>query len=112
MGVRLPMKGYRDYLRRKPYQAMVSLASPILVILDRDDPGFDKRAADSLKSAISSNAPGSDVMVLSGLEKYGGKVELVDGNWKYEPREELFENLKSWINKTRAEKTDSGTGPA
>jgi hypothetical protein len=110
MGARLPIKGYRDYIGRSPHQLMLSANGPLLVILDRDDPSFDKKVSDALRQALSLNARESDVVVLDRFGQYGGSVDLVGGKWQYVPKEELFIALRDWIDKVRARDNDQKEG--
>ncbi len=103
IGIRLPLKGYRDYLARRPYRMMVSLENPLLVILSRDEPYFNRRTVDALRLAVTSKGDESDVLVLDKLGSCGGTVELVDGKWQFKPKKELFSAVKNWIDKVQVE---------
>lgn len=99
MGVKLPVKGYREYIKRRPYQKMLSCTSPILVVMGRNSLNYDKEAMEVLRSDIRLTTPESDVVFVDKLETYGGSIKFLDGKWEYVPQSELFIILKSWIDK-------------
>lgn len=82
---------------------MVSLENPLLVILGRDEPYFNRRTVDALRLAVTSKGDESDVLVLDKLGSCGGTVELVDGKWQFKPKKELFSAVKNWIDKVQVE---------
>ncbi|MBU1894560.1 MAG: alpha/beta hydrolase [Candidatus Omnitrophica bacterium] len=100
LGIKLPLKEYRDFLRRNSYSAVELLDKPLLLAFSRDNNFFDAQGVNDLKKLISDkHAKGlsGKAMVFKNSGYYMGKLIIKNGLWTYEPNKEVFQFIKDWI---------------
>jgi pimeloyl-ACP methyl ester carboxylesterase len=99
MGVKMPAREYRSYLRRDTYEAISGITKPIMIISGRDDHKLDVRVLDDLAADFRVRNDQSVVDLLHKTGPYAGEIKRIDGRWEYIPEKEVFEGIKNWIEK-------------
>ena len=92
----LPVKAYREYLLRKPYDEILTFERPLLLVLGKDDINFYPGVAATLKSMFAKKE-NVKIAVFRSLGLYLGGLEWHDQQWKFRVDEEIPRLLGGWI---------------
>ncbi|MGD2279543.1 MAG: alpha/beta hydrolase [Candidatus Omnitrophota bacterium] len=98
MGSRVPLKGYREFIARAPYEKVLSFDKPLLMIFGRKDEDFDPQITEKLKKALSEvNKKNVKVAVIVNLDGYMGTGVAYDDITYFEANKDALQLIKNWI---------------
>lgn len=97
MGKKIPVKFYREYIGRKPYEAMVTCEKPLLIICGKNDKESYSKAIEGLKSLLTQSGTGKLTTVNGLMRPYMGTWEKNGENWVFIPNEDLITLVRNWI---------------
>ena len=100
LGEKIPVKEYRDFLQRQVSQSLEAFDRPVLVVVGRNDEGFDSKMIARIESALTKRGDGSKVVIIRALGQYAGNVEFRDGKWSFVPERNIVDLVSDWLKKT------------
>ncbi len=98
----LPVKAYREYLLRKPYEEILAFERPLLLVFGKDDINFYPGAAATLKSMFAKKE-NVKIAVFRSLDLYMGGLEWHEQQWEFRVNEEISRLLGGWLRKNNQE---------
>ncbi len=96
MGKKLPLKAYREYLDRKPYEAILAFNGPLLMVFDKEDIYFRPKIVKSLKS-LPAGGKNARIAIFRDLGYYMGDMENKGGNRDFKLDRDVIVVIKKWI---------------
>jgi len=96
-GIRLPLKEYRDFLSRKPYNAMLSFDRPVLLVLGRDDRYFDALEVEVVSGTFERAKGKSKASIHRKIGEYVGTMEEQGDSWSFEINSDAVSIINSWL---------------
>lgn len=97
MGAKLPLREYREFIARKPYEAVLSFDRPLLLVFGRDDKNFNMQAVNELKKLLVEKNLHSRVAVFRKAGAYMGKMMKQDNSWTFVPNKDVLDLIRNWI---------------
>jgi pimeloyl-ACP methyl ester carboxylesterase len=98
MGLRVPVKAYREYITRRSYEAALSFDRPLLMVFGQKDPDFDSQLTDNLEKALKADKKDlAKVAVVRNLDGCMGKGIEYNSLWDFEINEDVPVLIESWI---------------
>jgi alpha/beta superfamily hydrolase len=104
LGVTVPVKEYREFIERKPYEAMISFNRPLLLVLGRDDMCFDPKVVDRLEKTLKETNKANKVAVFRNLGPYMGEMVEKGTVWSFAINSDVVRLINTWVH-------DNGTLP-
>ena len=96
-GIKMPVKAYREYINRRPFEAISSSGKPVLLVLGKNEGGFDPGIVEKLRYSKGSGDR-VKVAVYRNLEPYAGKMKVQkDGSWEFEAEQDILQLVAIWI---------------
>jgi len=119
MGAKLPLGEYREFIARKPYEAVLSFDRPLLLVFGRDDKNFNMQVVNELKKSLVEKNLHSRVAVFRKAGAYMGKMMKQDNSWTFVANKDVFDLIRNWIIKNGVYQerspitgsADAGTAP-
>jgi esterase/lipase len=99
MGVRTPLKEYREFMARRPYETILSSDKPLLLIFGKDDKRFNLQAVEGLKESLEKKDHRDKVAVFRNLDTYMGRMEMYDDSWGFTVNKDVLDLIGNWIRK-------------
>ncbi|MFQ5952941.1 MAG: alpha/beta hydrolase family protein [Candidatus Omnitrophota bacterium] len=97
MGAKVPLKGYRDYIIRQPYETVLLFDRPLLVIFGKKDTDFDPQAVDRLEKVLKeSERDTTKFAIFRNLDGYMGMGAGHNSSWGFEVNEDVLQFIKNW----------------
>ncbi|MGB3111434.1 MAG: alpha/beta fold hydrolase, partial [Candidatus Omnitrophota bacterium] len=91
MGVKVPRKGYRDYIVRAPYKAVLSSNKPLLMIIGRKDEEFDPQITENLRKSLAEiKKENVKMATIMNLDGYMGMGIEPGCTWNYKINSDAF----------------------
>ncbi|MFC1480327.1 alpha/beta hydrolase family protein [Candidatus Omnitrophota bacterium] len=105
LGVKVPIKEYREFMARDSYGTIISFDRPLLVVVGKDDKYFNARLVDKLKKELIKKDRRNNVALFKSPGAYMGRMVGQDGSWTFSPNKDVFDLVREWIaeNGTREE---------
>ncbi|MGB2600030.1 MAG: alpha/beta fold hydrolase [Candidatus Omnitrophota bacterium] len=102
MGMKVPLKGYREYITRVPYEAVLTFDKPLFMIFGRQDMNFDAQSAEDLKKTLrEARKDDIHMAVIGNLNSHMGmsseRTELLD----FKVNEDVPQLIENWARKER-----------
>jgi pimeloyl-ACP methyl ester carboxylesterase len=102
LGVKVPLKGYREYIARVPYETVLYFDKPLFMIFGRKDISFNAQAAEDLKKAV--RGAGKDeinIAVIERLNSFMGKNPESDELLDFELNKDVLRLIENWAKKEK-----------
>ncbi|MCK4852033.1 MAG: alpha/beta hydrolase, partial [Candidatus Omnitrophica bacterium] len=96
MSKKLPLKACREYLDRKPYDTIIALKRPLLMIFGKDGRNFRPKAVESLKSLLADRGE-VKIAVFRNLGTYMEKREESGENGDFNLNEDVVQLIKARV---------------
>ncbi|MBL7072416.1 MAG: hypothetical protein ISS33_01395 [Candidatus Omnitrophica bacterium] len=80
LDVKVPVEGYKNFLLRDPYEAVIAFRKPLLLVFEKGNTFFDSRAVSFLRKLISESKSSAKVQVVRDLgfdEQMASKKEIL-----------------------------------
>ncbi|MGB3113938.1 MAG: hypothetical protein WBC00_04915, partial [Candidatus Omnitrophota bacterium] len=98
MGVKVPRKGYRDYIVRAPYKAVLSSNKPLLMIIGRKDEEFDPQITENLRKSLAEiKKENVKMATIMNLDGYMGMGIEPGCTWNYKINSDAFKLILNWL---------------
>ena len=97
MGVKVSLRGYREFIARDSYEAMLSFDRPLLLILGRDDRRFDSQTVERLKATLEKKDRRDKVAIFRNLDVYMGKMVARGSSWSFSINKGVLDLIRNWI---------------
>ncbi len=97
MGVRIPLKEYREFIARRPYEAVLSFDRPLLLIFGRDDKRFNSQAVEELKKSLEKKDRRNRIAIFRNLGVYMGRVTAHGSSWSFSVNKDVVDLIRNWI---------------
>ncbi len=110
LGVRVPLKDYRGFLDRRPYEALISFDRPLLLIYGRNDRDFSQHDLEGLRRSLRSGEDDrAKIAVFRSLTPYMGEMVGEGNSWRFEANEDVLELVREWIREKGIRKAEPPT---
>lgn len=97
MGIKVPLKAYKDFIERDSYKAIISCEKPVLLIFGKDEKGIDSSLVKGLGKELRDKNNASEIVLLNDMGSYAGKIENKNNNWIFSLNPEVLNLAKEWI---------------
>ena len=104
MGVTVPVKGYRTYIERRPYETMISFGRPLLLVLGRDDMYFDPKSIERLEKTLKETNKADEVAIFRNPGPYMGEMAERGPAWSFSINRDVLRLISRWLH-------DNGIAP-
>jgi hypothetical protein len=104
MGVTVPVKGYRTYIERRPYETMISFGRPLLLVLGRDDMYFDPMSIERLEKTLKETNKADEVAIFRNPGPYMGEMAERGAAWSFSINRDVLRLISKWLH-------DNGIAP-
>ncbi|MDD3088880.1 MAG: hypothetical protein PHT95_02920 [Candidatus Omnitrophica bacterium] len=109
MGVRLPAGAYREYMDRKPMNAITQAQAPVLLILTKKDVESSPKEIEALKTSLYKNSDGGRLALFNDLDTSVGRLERSEDKFSFFLANDAIKTMLDWI-KTQEAKPRSLSG--
>ncbi|MFH1552945.1 MAG: alpha/beta hydrolase [Candidatus Omnitrophota bacterium] len=105
LGVKVPLKEYREFMARDSYGTIISFDRPLLLVVGKDDKYFNAQFVDKLKKELKQKDRRNNVEVFKSPGAYMGRMVEHGGSWAFSADKNVFDLVRKWImeNGTRKE---------
>ena len=112
MGVKLPVKEYREYMSRDPQEAVMSFSGPVMLAFGKDSRYFDTKIVDEARKLFSREKRSVKISIFKDPGRYMGAMERSDGSWHFSPNKDVLIIIGNWLaeNGISEKKEESGAG--
>ncbi|MBU1084430.1 MAG: CocE/NonD family hydrolase [Candidatus Omnitrophota bacterium] len=102
-GMRLPIKGYKDFLGRKPYETIQKSDKPVLLLYGRDDKGLDVKADEKIKKLSKERKGIFKTGEVRSIGKYMSGSFEVTSTTELTVSKDIVKMISSWVQENQAE---------
>ncbi|MFH1665057.1 MAG: alpha/beta hydrolase [Candidatus Omnitrophota bacterium] len=97
MGIKVPLKEYREYLRRRPYKEVISFDRPLLLVFAKNDKNFKPRAVESLKRSFGEKKRQDMIAIFRNLGPYLGEMTEDRNSLGFSMNRDVENLVKKWL---------------
>jgi len=104
LDVKIPVKGYKDFLLRDSYEAVIAFRKPLLLIFEKENTFFDSRAVSFLRKLINESKSSAKVQVVKDFgfgEEMASKKEI---SRNLAAQNDVCEYMAKWISENNVQK--------
>ena len=96
-GVKLPLKQYREFLKRNPCQEIISSEKPVLLVLSKNDKYFSQQVLSDIRKELKEKGRDDKVEVLRDPEMYMGEMTVTDGGRIFSIDKQMMQIVVEWL---------------
>jgi len=106
LGIRVPVKEYKDFLLRDPYNAVLLYQKPLLLIFEKDNLFFDSEAVNLLRKLLIENKSSAKVQIVRNFGIYDEKAPENDKVRNQMVINDVFKYIAEWISENNVQKKE------
>jgi len=106
LGIRIPVKEYKDFLLRDPYEAVLLCQKPLLLIFEKDNLFFDSEAVNLLRKLLNENKSSGKVHIVRNFGIYDEKAPENDKVRNRMVKNDVFKYIAEWISENNVQKKE------
>jgi len=106
LGIKVPVKEYKDFLLRDPYSAVLLYRKPLLLIFEKDNLFFDSEAVNLLRKSLNENKASSKVHIVRNFGIHDEKAQENDKGRNQMVKNDVFKYIAEWISANNIQKKE------
>jgi|GEM_PF-1061714 len=106
LGIKVPVKEYKDFLLRDPYQAVLLYQKPLLLIFEKDNLFFDSEAVNLLRKLLNENKSSGKVQIVRNFGIFDEKAPENDKVRNKIVKNDVFKYIAEWIAENNVQKKE------